>query len=204
MVVLQDLFLAGSETTGKTMEWACLFMIIYPEIQEKVQMEIDLKIGSHEEVTAADRCNLPYTEAVLHEVWRCGPVAPIPATRCPREDTKVGKYLIPAGTVVFNNLYSMTKDASLWGPDVDSFNPDRFIGSDGHFKNTWWDFTFGTGQRKCLGESVAKLENFLFFANLLKNFKLGIPDGFEKPSMEPMDGMAIGPKHFSAKLTLRN
>nr|AKH03517.1 cytochrome P450 3082A1 [Paracyclopina nana] len=31
-VLLSDLFLAGSETTGKTMEWACLFMILYPEV----------------------------------------------------------------------------------------------------------------------------------------------------------------------------
>ena len=77
MVILSDLFLAGSETTGKSMEWACLFMILHPEIQEKVQKEIDSNTGNNEEVIASDRSRLPYTEAVLHEVWRCGPVGPI-------------------------------------------------------------------------------------------------------------------------------
>ena len=110
--------------------------------------------------------------------------------------------MIPAGTVVFPNLYSMTQDATLWGPDVASFNPDRFI-KNGKFQNEWWDFTFGSGRRKCLGESVARVENFLFFANLLKNFKLEIPEGCARPLVEPMDGMTIGPKHFSIKLTSR-
>ena len=97
----------------------------------------------------------------------------------------------------------MTQDTSLWGSDVDTFNPDRFIDANGNFKNEWWDFTFGTGRRKCLGESVARVENFLFFANLMKKFKLEVPDGLERPTVEPMDGMAIGPKHFSVKLTIR-
>ncbi len=98
----------------------------------------------------------------------------------------------------------MTQDATLWGPDVASFNPDRFIDKrNGSFHNEWWDFTFGTGRRKCLGESVARVENFLFFSNLLKNFKLEIPEGFARPLVEPMDGMTIGPKHFSVKLNSR-
>lgn len=40
----------------------------------------------------------------------------------------------------------MTKDAKLWGPDVDEFKPERFLDENGNFKNDWWDFTFGTGK----------------------------------------------------------
>ena len=36
LVILADLFLAGSETTGKSMEWACLFMILHPDVSIKV------------------------------------------------------------------------------------------------------------------------------------------------------------------------
>ena len=50
MVILSDLFLAGSETTGKTMEWACLFMILHPQVQEKVQKEIDSNVGNNGEI----------------------------------------------------------------------------------------------------------------------------------------------------------
>merc|ERR1719362_2092194 len=75
-VILSDLFLAGSETTGKSLEWACLFMLLNPEVQEKVFEEIDSEIGD-DQVTANHRPKLPYTEATLFEIWRCGPVGPI-------------------------------------------------------------------------------------------------------------------------------
>ena len=52
--------------------------------------------------------------------------------------------------------------------------------------------------------SVARSENFLFFANLLKNFKLQEPEGQAMPSMEPLDGMTIGPHHFPVQFILRN
>ena len=99
-------------------------------MQEKVFEEIDSEIGD-DQVTANHRTKLPYTEATLFEIWRCGPVGPIgdlnflitffllisnymlnylfiAASRCPRKDTKIGNYTISAGTIVFPNLYSMT------------------------------------------------------------------------------------------------
>ena len=51
---------------------------------------------------------------------------------------------------------------------MDEFKPERFLKKENNSNNQWWDFTFGTGRRKCLGESVARIENFLFFANLIK------------------------------------
>ena len=45
-------------------------------MQEKVFEEIDSEIGD-DQVTANHRPKLPYTEATLFEIWRCGPVGPI-------------------------------------------------------------------------------------------------------------------------------
>ena len=106
--------------------------------------------------------------------------------------------------MVFPNLYSMTQDPELWGNDVKEFKPERFLEGNNTFRNQWWNFTFGTGRRKCLGESVARTENFLFFANLLKNFKLEIPEGENLPTTEPLDGLTIGPQHLNIKFTPRN
>ena len=164
------------------------------QVQSRVQAELDSVTST--EVTATHRPLLPYTEATLHEIWRCGPVGPIAATRCPRNDTQIGKFIISAGTVIFPNLYSMTQDPKLWGSDVNQFRPSRFLDEKGAFFNPWWDFTFGSGRRKCLGESVARIENFLFFSNLLKNFVLSVPNGCEDPTLDPVDGMTIGPCHF--------
>ena len=60
-----------------------------------------------------------------------------------------------------------------------------------------------SGRRKCLGESVGKIENFLFFANLLKNFSMKTPNGSSKPTTIPLDGLTIGPQHFPVHFTLR-
>ena len=49
-MTLFDLFLAGSETTSTTLNWAVLYMVRYPEIQAKVQEELDTVVGT-------DRCD---------------------------------------------------------------------------------------------------------------------------------------------------
>ena len=45
-MTLFDLFLAGSETTSTTLNWAVLYMVRYPDIQAKVQEELDTVVGT--------------------------------------------------------------------------------------------------------------------------------------------------------------
>ena len=45
LVNAMDLFSAGSETTATTLAWAVCFMIIHPDVQKKVQQEIDQVLG---------------------------------------------------------------------------------------------------------------------------------------------------------------
>eukprot|EP00091_Calanus_sinicus_P011670 TRINITY_DN26333_c0_g1_i1.p1 TRINITY_DN26333_c0_g1~~TRINITY_DN26333_c0_g1_i1.p1 ORF type:complete len:147 (-),score=23.78 TRINITY_DN26333_c0_g1_i1:435-875(-) len=68
---LTDLFIAGSETTSTTLTWAFLYMVRNPEVQQKVQKEIDAAVGRYKIPSLADKPNLPYTEAVLMEIQRC-------------------------------------------------------------------------------------------------------------------------------------
>ena len=44
-VTLFDLFLTGSDTTATTLTWAVLYMVRYPEVQTRVQQELDSVIG---------------------------------------------------------------------------------------------------------------------------------------------------------------
>jgi cytochrome P450 len=39
--VIVDLFIAGSETTSSTLDWAFLFMTEKPDVQRKCQQEIE-------------------------------------------------------------------------------------------------------------------------------------------------------------------
>ncbi|XP_021056169.1 cytochrome P450 2J6-like isoform X4 [Mus pahari] len=90
-----DLFLAGTETTSTTLRWALLYMALYPEVQEKVQAEIDQVIGQAKHPRLADRDSMPYTNAVVHEIQRMGNVVPLNVPREVAVDTTLAGFHLP-------------------------------------------------------------------------------------------------------------
>ena len=80
--------------------------------------------------------------------------------------------------------------------------PERFLDSDGKYCNNEMLNPFGIGRRKCLGESLARMENFLFFANIFRTFKFSRV-GDELPSLEPDVGFTNGPYPYKTKITVR-
>lgn len=57
------------ETTSSLITWALAYLIRYPNVQARMQEELDEVIGSGR-VTMAERSALPYTTATLNEVYR--------------------------------------------------------------------------------------------------------------------------------------
>ncbi|XP_049992350.1 cytochrome P450 2J4-like isoform X11 [Alexandromys fortis] len=90
-----DLFLAGTETTSTTLRWALLYMALYPEIQAKVQSEIDRVIGQEKQPSLNDRDAMPYTNAVVHEVQRMANVVPLNVAREVTVDTTLAGFHLP-------------------------------------------------------------------------------------------------------------
>ncbi|XP_054947711.1 vitamin D 25-hydroxylase isoform X2 [Physeter macrocephalus] len=189
-----ELIIAGTETTTNVLRWAILFMALYPNIQGQVQKEIDLIIGPSGTPSWDDKCKMPYTEAVLHEVLRFCNIVPLGIFHATSEDAVVRGYSIPKGTTVITNLYSVHFDEKYWR-DPEIFYPDRFLDSNGYFAKKEALVPFSLGRRHCLGEQLARMEMFLFFTTLLQRFHLHFPHELV-PNLKPRLGMTLQPQPY--------
>lgn len=173
---LLGLFQAGTETTTTTLRWALLFLMLYPEIQKKVQSEIDDVIGLERDPTMSDKSKMPYTEAVLLEVQRVGSLVPLNVPHANHEETEVGGYRIPKRSMIMTNLWAVHNDPQLWD-QPEKFMPERFINKEGKAEKPEYLIPFGIGKRACVGESLARMELFLYFTSMLQRFSFESPKG---------------------------
>ena len=88
----------GTETTSSSLLWAILFLLHHPEIQAKVQSEIDEVVGSNRRVSLDDKTSMPYTNAVLMESMRMSTLVPHVA-HSTTDDIEVKGYVIPKVTL---------------------------------------------------------------------------------------------------------
>nr|XP_040041247.1 cytochrome P450 2J6-like [Gasterosteus aculeatus aculeatus] len=196
-----DLFSAGSETTSTTLRWAFLYMVKYPEIQAKVQAEIDRVIGQSRLPSMEDRANMPYTDAVIHEVQRMANIVPLSLPHITSKDIQLGGYTIPKGVTIIPNLTSVLFDKNEW-ETPDTFNPGHFLNEEGKFVKSAAFIPFSAGKRLCLGENLAKMELFLFFTSFMQHFTFSMPPGV-KPVMDFCFGITLVPLPYEVCVTSR-
>ncbi|KAJ1173414.1 hypothetical protein NDU88_005250 [Pleurodeles waltl] len=146
LLTVFDMFSAGTETTSTTLRFGLLYMILYPDIQSKVQEEIDRVIGRGRNPTMDDRSSMPYTNAVIHEIQRYSDILPLSVPHLTSRDTEVNGFFIPKGTTLFFNLSSVLKDESIWARPY-QFYPENFLDADGQFVKREAFIPFSAGSR---------------------------------------------------------
>ncbi|XP_012576702.1 PREDICTED: cytochrome P450 1A4-like [Condylura cristata] len=192
---MNDIFGAGFETVSTCLYWSFLYLIYYPEIQAKIQEEIDGNIGQ-KPPRFEDRKILPYTEAFINEVCRHSSFIPFTIPHCTTADTTLNGYFIPKKTCTFINMYQVNHDETIWdNPNL--FIPERFLTENGELNKSLVEkvLIFGMGIRKCLGEDVARNEVFIFITTVLQQLRLKKLPGAAL-DLTPTYGLAMKPKPY--------
>ncbi len=200
--ILTDFFLAGTESTSTTLTWGMLYMILHPDIQTKVQDELDKVTGGSRLPNLGDRASTPYTEATIHEIQRLADIIPVAFSHCLNDDVELAGYFLPKGTVIMPNLSGVHKNPATF-PDPEKFDPSRYIDKDGKFQPHPKIIPFGIGKRKCLGEPLARMSLYLFFSGILNRFTICAGKEAGKPSTERVYGLSTSPKPFKIQFKLR-
>ncbi|XP_040905588.1 steroid 17-alpha-hydroxylase/17,20 lyase [Toxotes jaculatrix] len=201
LMTVGDIFGAGVETTTTVLKWAVTYLIHHPQVQRRIQEELDIKVGRGRSPQLSDRGSLPYLEATIREVLRIRPVAPLFIPHVALSDTSIGDFTVRRGTRVIINLWSLHHDEKEW-KDPELFDPGRFLNSEGTgliIPSSSY-LPFGAGVRVCLGEALAKMELFLFLSWILQHFILSVPPGHSLPSLEGKFGVVLQPAKYKRQL----
>jgi cytochrome P450 len=139
---IDELLVAGNETTTNTISAGLLYLGQHPETQQALRANPDLIPRFVEEllrVTAPLQIGLRYA----------------------LNDVNVGGVDIPAGSLVYVGLASANRDGCPF-TSGDTIDLQR--------KNAATHLTFGAGQHHCLGSELARLELRVTFREWLANF----------------------------------
>ncbi|GJE96468.1 cytochrome P450 [Phanerochaete sordida] len=199
---------ANSDTTIFTMRGFVRAMVLYPDVQRKAQEELDRVVGRDRLPDISDRDSLPYLAAVLKEVQRWRPIAPIAAPHMSSADDVYNGYFIPKGSIVIGNTWALLHDPTRY-PDPDTFNPSRFLRADGTPdpavpppEEIW-----GYGRRACPGRYFAADAVWSYAAHVLAACTLAKPRDASGKEVEPTEeheaATFLIPKHFEVSVMPR-
>ncbi|CAM8925002.1 unnamed protein product [Rhodiola kirilowii] len=168
-IFILEIFMAGSETTSSTTEWAMTELLCNPTKLANLKSELDQVIG-HRLLQESDIESLPYLQAVVNETLRLHPPIPFLVPRRAMKDTNFMGYHIPQNTQVFVNTWAIGRDPKVWA-DPEKFDPERFIGSKVDYRGKNFEFIpFGAGRRMCAGVPLAHRVLHLVLGSLVHRF----------------------------------
>ncbi|KAA8540748.1 hypothetical protein F0562_024333 [Nyssa sinensis] len=189
--IILDMFAAGTDTTFITLDWGMTELIMNPKVMERAQAEVRRVVGEKRFVSESDLPHLHYMNAVIKEIFRLHPPAPVLVPRESMEDITIDGYDIPAKTRFFVNAWAIGRDPESWeNPEI--FEPERFMGSTIDFKGQDFELIpFGAGRRSCPAITFGTATVELALAQLLHSFDWELPTGIQRKDLDMTEVFGI-------------
>ncbi|KAI1024672.1 hypothetical protein LB503_007152 [Fusarium chuoi] len=167
--ITMQVIAAGHETTASALLWTTYALSKDQKSQQRLRAEI-INLSAND-MTAKSIDELPYLDNVIREALRVySPTLIIPWEAL--EDIEIASVRIPKGTTV-QLVPAMTQlNPEIWGPDVETFNPDRWDHLSGDSLSPYAMETFSNGPRMCPGKALALLNMKVLLVGLIKDFKI--------------------------------
>lgn len=196
---VQSMFTAGYETTAHALAFALGFLVQYPKYQMAIQKELNDVVGRHRMPRLEDRPRLPLIHATIMESLRLGNVVPQALPHRVVEDTSLCGYRVPKDTIVYPDIEAVHLDPECWeSPKL--FNPYRHIDKEGNLITNQGNFyPFGAGRRVCPGETLAKMEMYMFLSWMLHKFTFLPEEGQEPPQIKHLRAITQYPAPFKIR-----
>ncbi|KAL2824856.1 cytochrome P450 [Aspergillus cavernicola] len=150
----------------------------------KAREELDAVVGRDRLPVQDDKPNLPYVAAIVEEIFRWRPAGPEGVPHLNKEETTYNGYRIPKGSVIVPNIWTISREEAVFGPDPDDFIPDRWLNEDGKTLKALPPAAFGYGRRTCPGRYFARNVIWIVVAQLLWSFD--IKAGLSEETGEPI------------------
>ncbi|CAN0908680.1 Geraniol 8-hydroxylase [Linum grandiflorum] len=186
-----DLFVAGTDTTSSTLEWAMVEMLRNPVTYAKAKEELDQTIGKGNHLHERDILRLPYLQAIVKETFRLHPASPLLIPRTAGADVEIYGFTVPKGAQILVNVWAMGRDPDTWDNPT-SFMPERFLGSEIDVRGSSFELVpFGGGRRICPGLPLAMRMLPMMLGSLVHWFDWTVEDGVKGESLDMEEKFGI-------------
>uniref|UniRef100_A0A8D1KET6 unspecific monooxygenase n=1 Tax=Sus scrofa TaxID=9823 RepID=A0A8D1KET6_PIG len=159
---------AGYETTSSSLSFLAYILATHPDVQQKLQEEIDATFPSKALPSYDSLAQMEYLDMVVNEILRLYPIAARLERVC-KKDVEIHGVSVPKGTVMMVPVFSIHRDPELW-PEPEEFRPERFSKKNKDTINPYTYLPFGTGPRNCIGMRFALMNMKLALVRVLQNF----------------------------------
>jgi cytochrome P450 family 6 len=144
------LFFAGFDSTAIALSTTAVKLIRFPEVQDRVQEELDSILEDGEEITVEIVNKMKYMEQVINESMRHENILTSHERKCTKDYLIHGtSFTIPEGRMFKIYFTNMELDEKNF-KNPHQFDPDNFAPENEHNKFAFMNFS--QGPRNCIGK----------------------------------------------------